>query len=172
MKVYLRDATEQDRDMLFEWANDEEVRKKSFSSQKIFYEEHCIWFDKMMQDEHCVQWILQADEQAVGQIRLTLDGEIAEVGYSISAERRGEGFGKLMLMLATQRVQEKLPAVKKIIAKVKPSNIASLKAFEDNGYKALYEYLELEIDKNKDSKELNNCIITHNSKTVRGGYYF
>ena len=63
MRVYLRDATEQDRDLLFQWTNDEEVRKNSFSMEKIAYKEHCRWFDKMMQNENCIQWILLADDE-------------------------------------------------------------------------------------------------------------
>lgn len=146
MKVFLRDVTEQDRDLLFRWANDEEVRKNSFSSKRISYEEHCEWFTNMMQNECCQQWILQAGEQPVGQIRIMSDGEAAEIGYSVCAEHRGEGFGKLMLELARRRVQTDLPNVKKLIAKVKPGNMASLKAFEDSGYKTMFEQLELEMD--------------------------
>jgi len=146
MKVYLRDVIEQDKDLLFQWANDEMVRKNSFSTKAISYEEHCKWFDKMLQNENCIQWILQADEEPVGQIRLKLEGESAEIGYSICAEHRGEGLGKLLLRLANQRVQTDFPNIKKLIAKVKPENIASQRAFEHCGYRIAYEQLELEID--------------------------
>ena len=146
MKVFLRDVTEQDRDLLFQWVNDEEVRKNSFSSQRISYEEHCKWFTNMMKNERCKQWILQEDKQPVGQIRVMIKDDAAEIGYSVCAERRGEGFGKLMLELARRRVQTDLPNVKKLIARVKPENIASLKAFEDSGYKTMFEQLELEMD--------------------------
>ncbi len=152
MNVYLRDVTEQDKELLFQWANDKEVRKKSFSSGQIEYEEHCVWFDKMMHNEQLLQWILQVDEQSVGQIRLTLQGENAEVGYSICAERRGEGFGTLILYLAAQRVKDEFPDIKRITAKVKPDNVASIKAFERNGYKSQYEYLELELGRNEEEK--------------------
>lgn len=143
MNVYLRDVTEDDKDLLFKWANDEEVRKQSFSSGRITYEEHSAWFDKIMHNEQILQWILLADEQPVGQIRLTLTGGNAEVGYSICAEKRGKGFGKIILSLAAQRVKDEFPDIKRITARVKPDNEASLKAFEKNGYKSRYEYLEL-----------------------------
>ena len=146
MKVYLRDVTEQDRDLLFQWANDKDVRKNSFSTEKIAYEEHCRWFDKMMQNENCIQWILQADDEPVGQIRVSIEGENAEIGYSVSAERRGEGFGKMLLKLVKQRVQADFPNVKRLIAKVKPENVASRKAFEDNGYRVTYEQFEVDMD--------------------------
>lgn len=146
MEVYLRDVTQEDRDLLFQWANDDTVRKNSFSSDKILYENHCNWFDNMMKDEQCIQWILQVGEQSVGQIRLKLEGVNAEIGYSICVERRGEGFGKQILKLALQRVKKEFPTVKKLTAKVKSNNVASLRAFENNGYKVIYEQLELEVD--------------------------
>ena len=145
MEAYLRRVTEQDRDLLFQWANDEDVRKSSFSSGKISYEEHCEWFDKMMKNEQCIQWILEANNQPVGQIRINIDGENAEIGYSVCRERRGEGFGKLMLNLAMQYIQENLPIIKKMVARVKPENIASKKAFVNNGYKVIFEQLELNL---------------------------
>lgn len=37
---YLRDAVERDVDLLFQWANDESVRKNSFSTQDISYNDH------------------------------------------------------------------------------------------------------------------------------------
>ncbi len=146
MEVYLRDVTELDRELLYRWANDEDVRKNSFSTKRISYEEHCEWFAKVMQNEYCKQWILQAGEEPVGQIRITIEGENAEIGYSICAEHRGVGYGKLLLELARRRVQMDLPNVKKLIARVKPGNIASLKAFESCGYKTIFEQLELEMD--------------------------
>ena len=40
---YLRLAEMEDMDLLFTWANEEMVRKNSFSTRKITYEEHVIW---------------------------------------------------------------------------------------------------------------------------------
>ena len=147
MNIYLRDATEKDRELLFQWANDVEVRKNSFSSEKISYEEHCEWFTTMMKDESCVQWILQVDETPVGQIRLELNGKNAEINYSICRERRGEGFGTLLLNLVLLQVKQKFPNIKTLVAKVKPTNIASLKAFESSGYKSVFQQFELEISR-------------------------
>lgn len=154
MKIYLRDVTEQDRDLLFQWANDEAVRKNSFSSKEITQEEHGRWFDKMMQNENCIQWILQAEDEPVGQIRITVNGETAEIGYSICLTRRGEGFGKLMLKLVMEHVRAEFPTIRKLVAKVKPENIASRKAFEDNGYRVLYEQFELDIDATADTEKM------------------
>ena len=47
---YLRVADWGDVDLLFSWANDKEVRKNSFSSEPICYEEHLAWFRKKYQE--------------------------------------------------------------------------------------------------------------------------
>lgn len=145
MNIYLRDVEERDKDLLFEWANDESVRKNSFSTHEISYEEHCRWFENMMRNENCKQWILCVDDKDVAQIRLNIKGGNAEIGYSVEAKRRGEGLGKLILQLTAKRVREEFPYIKKLIAKVKVDNIASLKAFEDNGYSVVFEQLELNL---------------------------
>lgn len=48
MKEYLKEADENDLLILYEWTNDLEVRKNSFSDKKITLEEHKKWFfDKL-----------------------------------------------------------------------------------------------------------------------------
>ena len=44
MKDYLRVADKNDLIILYEWTNDPEVRKNSFSDKKITLEEHNKWF--------------------------------------------------------------------------------------------------------------------------------
>lgn len=145
MNIYLRDVTYEDKDLLYNWANDEDVRKNSFSTRSISYDEHCIWFDNMMKNESIVQWILQEDEKPVGQIRITINGSEGSIGYSVCVDRRGAGLGKIMLSIAIEKLSEDYPVVKKLVAKVKPENIASLKVFENNGFEAKFQQLEFEI---------------------------
>ena len=88
--VYLRDATQSDMDLLYAWANDPAVRKNSFKSNPIPYEDHIKWFKHIMEDDNVLQFIMMDDEKPVGQIRLNVDGDEAEIGYSIAAECRGK----------------------------------------------------------------------------------
>ena len=48
MGQYLRKATIEDRDLLFQWANDPLVRKNSFSTAEIAYEEHVDWYNRVL----------------------------------------------------------------------------------------------------------------------------
>ena len=109
MKEELRLATQEDMDLLFEWANEEEVRRNSFSTEKILYENHVKWFENILKKENCRQYIYCVEDVSVGQVRLTISGEKAEIGYSICACFRGKGYGKRMLELLKVKIKEELP---------------------------------------------------------------
>ena len=47
----------------------------------------------------------------------------------------GKGYGSEMIRLATAKYLKDNPEVTRLIAEIKPDNIASIKAFEKAGYK-------------------------------------
>lgn len=142
---YLREAAEQDMDLLFHWANEKSVRENSFSTKYITYEEHQRWFKNFLKRDDAKQYIYMHDGEAVGQTRVVIEGERAEIGYSICSQKRGMGHGKEMIQLIKERVKQDFPRVKKLTARVKPENIVSQKVFLDMGYSEKYQFYELEI---------------------------
>lgn len=132
--VFLREADKNDRDLLFKWANDPVVRSNSFNTAPIPYENHVKWFNKMMDDSTVLQFILMDDDTPVGQIRLNVDGEEAGIGYSIGSEFRGKGYGLLILKLVKEEVKQNYPEIRRLVAKVKPGNVASNKIFQIANY--------------------------------------
>lgn len=142
--VYLRKAVQSDMDLLFEWANDPAVRKNSFRSDPIPYADHVKWFNHIMGDENVLQFILMDEDNPIGQIRLNLDNEEAEIGYSISADYRGKGYGHKTLQLIMRKIQADYPQIKKLVAKVKPENMASKRLFESEGYEMKYSCYSLD----------------------------
>ncbi len=147
MRGYLRKASKEDMDLLFAWANEPAVRRNSFSTAEIAYDEHKRWFADLLQRKDSRQYIYMYDNEPIGQARITVSGETAEIGYSICAEKRGMGHGKKLLQQLYKQVREDVPEVKKLIAKVKPDNIASQKAFRDAGYLEKYRAYEISLDK-------------------------
>ena len=143
--VFLREATQLDMDLLYRWANDPIVRANSFNSDPILYETHVAWFKRIMVDRDVLQYVLMDGEIPVGQIRLTLDSEEAEIGYSIASEFRGKGYGRKILQLIEEKVQESYPYIKKLVAKVKPENTPSKRLFESEGYDMTYSCYSLKI---------------------------
>lgn len=148
MGLYLRKADENDVDILYTWANDETVRRNSFSVDPIPYEEHVSWYKKLLEDSGKVQYILEKEDHGtvsqIGQIRLDLDHEkmTAEIGYSVAREYRGLGYGKELIRLLIEAVKQEYPDIQKLIAKVKPDNVASHKAFLDSGFELKYNEFE------------------------------
>lgn len=132
--VFLRRAEKVDMDLLFKWANDPVVRSNSFNTEPIPYENHVKWFNKIMEDETVLQFILMDGDTPIGQIRLNIDGEDAEIGYSIGSEFRGKGYGHKILQLTANEVRTNHPEIRSLIAKVKPENKASNKLFVSEGY--------------------------------------
>ena len=146
MNGYLRQATEADMDLLFQWANDPIVRKSSFSTSEISYEEHKEWYQKLLHRTDCRQYIYMQKNEAIGQARITIVGETAEIGYSICAEKRHRGHGGSLLKLIKEQVAQDFPEIQRIIGKVKPENIASQQAFLNAGYSEVYQVFEIEIE--------------------------
>lgn len=146
-ELYLRRATEEDKDLLYEWTNDPLTRRNSFSTSPISYSDHCRWFDVMIKDANRIQYIMMNGERPVGQIRLDVDGNKAEISYSVAAECRSKGYGKSALYLIRDEVQKNLRGIEKLIGQVKPTNEASAMAFIKEGYVETFRQFELRIER-------------------------
>lgn len=136
--LYLRNAKKEDVDLLYIWANDPVVRSNSFKTEPITYDNHVSWFNRIMSDSAVLQYILMEDDTPVGQIRLNVKGKEAEIGYSIGSEFRGKGYGHLILQLIADEVRKNHLEIDKLVAKVKPDNIASNKMFKSEEYEMEY----------------------------------
>lgn len=150
----LRPAGGEDRQRLWEWANDPEVRDASFSTDPIPWETHVAWFAEKVGGEveigpdnektkgrKTLLWIGEDDDRVpVGQIRFdSRPDKDWEVDVSIEKAKRGHG-------LASQLIKQAVHALGKhavlqenrnlrVHAFVKPMNTASVKAFERAGFK-------------------------------------
>lgn len=130
----LRPANQSDIELLFDWANDPVTRMYSFSTDFISWEQHKKWFAGMMEDADTFQYIYEYQGIALGQIRLTVKGHVAEEGFSVAPEARGMGHGVSMLRLLCDEVKKRHKNIKKLYARVKPENIASKKSFVKSGH--------------------------------------
>ncbi len=136
--VFLRKAEQRDMDLLYKWANDPVVRTNSFNTNPIPYESHVMWFNKMMENPTVLQFILMDEDIPVGQIRLNIEDDEAEIRYSIGFEFRGKGFGHKILQLIAEEIASEYPHITTLVAKVKPNYLASNKLFESEGYEMKY----------------------------------
>ena len=65
-KVYLRAANSDDTDLLYRWANDPVVRKNSFNTDRILYENHVMWFNRIIEDPNIEGHTLVVDADEDG----------------------------------------------------------------------------------------------------------
>lgn len=132
----LRQAHKADCRLLWEWANDPNVRASAFSSEPIPWEGHVKWFYQKLKDQKCLIFIaLNACNTPVGQVRFdTTDQKEAKIDVSIQPQSRGSGYGQQMLRLAIEKLVALSP-IRTIHAFIKPDNKASIGAFEKTGFK-------------------------------------
>lgn len=138
----LREVRTADKDLLFRWANDSLTRRNAFSTAPISYENHEKWFANTLNSASRIQLILEKEGVPVGQIRLDIEDGTAEVDYSIAPEYRGKGYGKIICDMMVRYAKSHLE-IKRIVARVKTSNVASKKCFLKNGFEATFEQFEL-----------------------------
>lgn len=170
--LLLRKVTEADIEILFRWVNDETVRENSFDSHIINFDEYADWFNRMMSDPNEVQYILVMNGKPIGQIRLSIHKDEAEIGYSISKSVRGCGYGREIIRLAIKQVKTDYPSVITLIAKAKPSNVASYYCFYKNGFKEIYRHFEYDLRKSESAEQerifgrIKVLFLTNNRNTI------
>lgn len=130
----LRKADENDVGFLYELRNEEEVRKNSFQTEWIPYEQHTEWFDRKLLNPNTKIFILEFEGKRIGQVRAERSGRTIEISYALCKEFRGNGYSKWMLTELEKRIRKEYIDAE-LFAEVKTENIASRKIFQSLGYR-------------------------------------
>jgi len=134
VKLTARRAVEQDCSLLWEWANDPQVRDQSFTQTPISWDDHVKWFQARLAAPACAIFVvLDESQRPVAQVRFEVqeNGE-AVIDVSVAAAHRGFGLGASVLREACAAFGRESGA--RPVAYVKPGNVASLRAFERAGF--------------------------------------
>jgi RimJ/RimL family protein N-acetyltransferase len=108
----LRPATEADSALLFRWANDPDVRRASFHSEPIGWDEHIAWCSAVISDPSSRIWILETqDSLPVGQFRVSVEDGAGVVDYSVDSDFRGRGLGRRLLEVGLDAWRQTFPTV-------------------------------------------------------------
>jgi len=135
--ITLRPAKFDDDKLLWQWANDHEVRAASFSTEPIPWETHVRWLAEKLADRNTLFLIAEGqDKNPIGQIRFDIVGPGAELNISLCDEKRRSGLAvptihAAVLELFTQRDCDRVDAY------VKPENVASARVFEKAGFEMM-----------------------------------
>ena len=130
-KLRLRPVRDSDCRLLWEWANDDELRASSFSRNPIAWEDHQRWLARKLGQADCRMFIgVDAEDIPLGQVRFDLnqDGE-TEVHISVCKVRRRRGYGTEILRLACAAIR-RVTTTTRIVAHIKVENSASIRTFE------------------------------------------
>ncbi|WP_022765726.1 GNAT family N-acetyltransferase [Butyrivibrio sp. XPD2006] len=136
MALFLRNATIEDAQDVFNWRNDPTTRANSFNKDEIDLESHMLWFGKRLGRENTLMYILMNGNKKVGNIRIDIEGTTGEISYMIAPEARGKGYGKKILALLEKTLSESEAGerINRLSGSVLKGNRASCRCFLANGY--------------------------------------
>lgn len=133
--ITLRPAELHDAEEIFRWRNDPVTRAQSFTSVMITWPEHLAWFEKTLQREDRLLLLGVVGKKKIGVLRFDLaQAEEAEININLAPESRGQGYGAALIRAGSRRLFEKYPSVRRVYARIKSDNQASLRAFAKAGF--------------------------------------
>jgi UDP-2,4-diacetamido-2,4,6-trideoxy-beta-L-altropyranose hydrolase len=133
-RIRLRPVRAGDRDLIFGWINDPDVRARSFHTGAITPDEHAAWFSSVLRDTAIRYWIaVDEEDRPVGQVRFSIEPGRAVISVLVEPGSRNKGFGSLLIAAATEQLFRTTP-VPEVHAFIKTGNASSLTAFTRAGY--------------------------------------
>lgn len=135
-----RFATLNDSILCYNWANDPHVRKLSFNSNLINYQDHLAWFQmKILNPKNSFYIFENENGENVGLVRCELeDNSKATIGIIIDNTFRGKGLSSKMIQIASSEFLNKNHGVT-IFAYILKDNLTSFKSFLKAGFKIVEE---------------------------------
>ncbi|HVJ13820.1 MAG TPA: GNAT family N-acetyltransferase [Polyangiaceae bacterium] len=133
--VTLRTASLADCELVFDWANDPVTRAMSFNQAQITRAEHVAWFAASLDDERRQMFVAEDEAGALALVRFSAyehRPDAAEIGINLAPQRRGQGLGRAVLELASTEAARR--GIRRLIARIRPENAASQRAFQRAGY--------------------------------------
>ena len=79
-------------------------------------------------------YIMEVENEKVGQIRIDRINDIGEISYMIAPEARGKGYGKKIIALVEDKLRNTETGIKTLTAFTLKDNVASGRCFQVNGY--------------------------------------
>ncbi|UTW60654.1 UDP-2,4-diacetamido-2,4,6-trideoxy-beta-L-altropyranose hydrolase [bacterium SCSIO 12741] len=138
--ITLRQASEKDVDLFYQWANDPDTRQNSTQSEPIPYPTHVSWFASKIRDVNTRIYVFEHPGGPVGYLRLEQREGHWLISYAMDPEFRGKGLGKFLIGRGmTEFIEEKQDASLVFHAWVKKSNLASAVTFKNCNFDNLKE---------------------------------
>ena len=133
-KLVLRDATMEDGQITYEWANHPHTRQFAFNTDFISYESHFKWLQGKLGGRSCIYKLLIREAEPIGSLRVDVNDSEGLINYLISPKWIGKGYGRKILELGVASITREKPEIKTFRGMVKKENIASIRIFEKLGF--------------------------------------
>jgi RimJ/RimL family protein N-acetyltransferase len=131
-----RRAETADSRTLFDWRNDPHTRASSVSQERIPWDEHSAWFDRVLDDDS-KRWlyIVELDGVPLGMCRFDAGTETSDVEVSINLAPTHRGKGLARSVLATGIEEFAREGVgQRLSARIRRTNVASARVFASLGF--------------------------------------
>jgi RimJ/RimL family protein N-acetyltransferase len=131
----LRSCVRADAPRLFQWRNDPKIIALSAGQREVSWTEHTAWFNAALENPDVALFIVLADDQAVGTVRLERpEPTAATLTVFLQPRFTGKGVGPEAIKQATRHAFEDWPDLKLVRAYIRRTNTTSLRAFEKAGF--------------------------------------
>jgi UDP-2,4-diacetamido-2,4,6-trideoxy-beta-L-altropyranose hydrolase len=130
----LRPAAAEDMMLLYDWANDPEVRQNSFNQSPIPLEVHKIWFENKIKEETSLFLVARVRGIPAGMIRYDLREAQGVISYLVDRHFRGRSLGAVLLQKGEEALRARHPEISTLVGHVQETNLASVISFRKNHY--------------------------------------
>ncbi len=139
-QLILRKAVFEDAKDIFHLANEDIVRKNSFTQDKIEWADHLKWFKEKLADNNCLLFVVDGLGCFAGQVRFDINADQSEAVISIGLREniRGLKLSSFIINESLKKLVKLHNKVKLVKAYIKDENVPSIRSFE----KAKFKFLE------------------------------
>lgn len=134
LSISLKKAEKEDLMFYFALRNEPGVMESSFNPEPINLETHRKWFFQKLTDLNSFLFVVLCRGRAIGQVRLDIEQDMAEINIAIAPEHRKRGYGSIAIEEACKSTFDKVPRLTKIFAHIKVGNVASVRSFGRAGF--------------------------------------
>ncbi|MBC5992147.1 UDP-2,4-diacetamido-2,4,6-trideoxy-beta-L-altropyranose hydrolase [Pontibacter cellulosilyticus] len=132
--ITIRCVSENDLMLLFNWANDPEVRRYSFNTNPILLESHTRWLKTKLEDKQAKLYVAEANGVPLAHVRFEVNDSRATISYLLGSDFRGKGMSHVVLQKCIVKLLQQNPKLVLIDGLVQPENVASIKAIMKVGF--------------------------------------
>ena len=128
--------------MILVWRNEPEVRAGMFDDRVIDAEEHGRFWSRRL-EAGAPAFVIEADGEACGLVRLDLTAQDAEVDIFLPTRAQGCGYGTAALKAAATNARAL--GIRRLVARIKPDNVRSRRAFEKSGFRLVGDTWQMDL---------------------------